>query len=152
VSSVAFCWEPTIGHDATARTAHRHVSGHRRLDRARGAAARGARFFFDIDEPIADQDGEVHAYVGDEVIITWPLSEDPDRNDRSLRCSSPLKKRWSISLRPMLGNSASCRGSVPAFMPVPSSSASAASRLRLSYKRGPLQMESFGHGTMGKFN
>jgi adenylate cyclase len=40
------------------------------------------RFFFDIDEPIADQDGEVHAYVGDEVIVTWPLSEDPDRNTR----------------------------------------------------------------------
>jgi hypothetical protein len=35
------------------------------------------RFFFDIDEPIADQDGEVHAYVGDEVIVTWPLSEGP---------------------------------------------------------------------------
>ena len=45
-----------------------------------------ARFFFDIDEPIADQGGEVHAYVGDEVIVTWPLSENPERNARSLRC------------------------------------------------------------------
>jgi len=44
------------------------------------------RFFFDIDEAISDHDGEVHAYVGDEVIITWPLSEDPERNARSLRC------------------------------------------------------------------
>ena len=27
------------------------------------------RFFFDIDEPIADFGGAVHAYVGDEVIV-----------------------------------------------------------------------------------
>jgi class 3 adenylate cyclase len=44
------------------------------------------RFFFDIDRPIADHDGEVHAYVGDQVIVTWPLSDDPKRNARSLRC------------------------------------------------------------------
>src|ERR1700738_2169741 len=44
------------------------------------------RFFFDIDRPIADHDGEVHAYVGDEVIVTWPLSDHPERNARSLRC------------------------------------------------------------------
>ena len=30
------------------------------------------RFFFDIDEPIVAHGGEVHAYVGDEVIVTWP--------------------------------------------------------------------------------
>jgi adenylate cyclase len=44
------------------------------------------RFFFDIDRPIADHDGEVHSYVGDEVIVTWPLSDDTERNARSLRC------------------------------------------------------------------
>ncbi len=43
------------------------------------------RFFFDIDRPIADHDGEVHAYVGDQVIVTWPLSDHPERNARSLR-------------------------------------------------------------------
>jgi adenylate cyclase len=32
------------------------------------------RFFFDIDEPIVGHGGEVHAYVGDEVIVTWPLT------------------------------------------------------------------------------
>jgi hypothetical protein len=32
------------------------------------------RFFFDIDEPIVAHGGEVHAYVGDEVIVTWPLT------------------------------------------------------------------------------
>src|SRR5712692_3246154 len=31
------------------------------------------RFFFDIDEPILAHGGEVHAYVGDQVIVTWPL-------------------------------------------------------------------------------
>jgi adenylate cyclase len=31
------------------------------------------RFFFDIDEPIVAHGGEVHTYVGDEVIVTWPL-------------------------------------------------------------------------------
>ena len=44
------------------------------------------KFFFDIDQPIADHDGEVLAYVGDELIVTWPLSEDAERNGRSLRC------------------------------------------------------------------
>ena len=51
------------------------------------------RFFFDIDQPIADQDGEVHAYVGDEVIVTWPLSEDPERNARSLRCFFAIEEK-----------------------------------------------------------
>ena len=32
------------------------------------------RFFFDIDGPIVGHGGEVHAYVGDEVIVTWPLT------------------------------------------------------------------------------
>jgi len=33
------------------------------------------RFFFDIDNAIVAHGGEVHAYVGDEVIVTWPLDE-----------------------------------------------------------------------------
>jgi class 3 adenylate cyclase len=32
------------------------------------------RFFFDIDPPIVAHGGEVHAYVGDEVIVSWPLT------------------------------------------------------------------------------
>jgi adenylate cyclase len=35
------------------------------------------RFFYDIDEAIVSHGGEVHAYVGDEVIVTWPLSARP---------------------------------------------------------------------------
>jgi class 3 adenylate cyclase len=34
------------------------------------------RFFFDIDEPIVAHGGEVHAYVGDAVIVTWPLARE----------------------------------------------------------------------------
>ena len=42
-------------------------------------------FFFDIDEAIVAHGGEVHAYVGDEVIVTWPLdAEMPGR--RCLDC------------------------------------------------------------------
>ena len=33
------------------------------------------RFFFDIDAAIVAHGGEVHAYVGDQVIVTWPLDE-----------------------------------------------------------------------------
>ena len=44
------------------------------------------QFFFDIDQPIIEHGGEVHAYVGDAVIITWPLSGDPEKNARALRC------------------------------------------------------------------
>jgi class 3 adenylate cyclase len=44
------------------------------------------RFFFDIDEPISDHGGAVHAYVGDEVIVTWPITSDPARNARCLAC------------------------------------------------------------------
>jgi class 3 adenylate cyclase len=39
------------------------------------------RFFFDIDEPILAHGGEVHAYVGDEVIVTWPVAaRESERN------------------------------------------------------------------------
>jgi class 3 adenylate cyclase len=43
------------------------------------------RFFFDIDQAIRAYGGEVHAYVGDEVIVTWRL--DADRSQRQyLEC------------------------------------------------------------------
>jgi class 3 adenylate cyclase len=57
------------------------------------------RFFFDIDQPLADHDGEVHAYVGDEVIVTWPLSLDPERNARSLRSFFAVEAKM-IALAP----------------------------------------------------
>jgi adenylate cyclase len=44
------------------------------------------RFFFDIEASIMAHGGLVHAYVGDEVIVTWPLDVDPARNTRCLEC------------------------------------------------------------------
>src|SRR5262249_45197044 len=38
------------------------------------------RFFFDIDEAIVVHGGEVHAYVGDEVIVSWPVGARPKQN------------------------------------------------------------------------
>jgi adenylate cyclase len=37
------------------------------------------RFFYDIDEAIVTHGGEVHAYVGDEVIVTWPVGARPQQ-------------------------------------------------------------------------
>ena len=51
------------------------------------------RFFFDIDEPISDFGGAVHAYVGDEVIVSWPLTDDPVRNARCLACYFAIDRR-----------------------------------------------------------
>ena len=33
------------------------------------------RFFFDIARPIAEFGGETHRYIGDEIVVTWPLKE-----------------------------------------------------------------------------
>lgn len=38
-----------------------------------GVASLLARFFDDVDEIITDYGGEVHTYVGDAIIVTWPL-------------------------------------------------------------------------------
>ena len=44
------------------------------------------RFFYDIDAPISDYGGAVHAYVGDEAIINWPVSQDAALNARCVAC------------------------------------------------------------------
>ncbi len=51
------------------------------------------RFFFDIDEPIRDFGGRVHAYVGDEVIVAWPVSDDPARNARCVACFFAIQRK-----------------------------------------------------------
>ncbi|MCK1639962.1 adenylate/guanylate cyclase domain-containing protein [Bradyrhizobium sp. 157] len=43
------------------------------------------RFFFDIDGAIVAHGSEVHAYVGDEVIVTWPL-DDRMSGARCIEC------------------------------------------------------------------
>jgi adenylate cyclase len=35
-------------------------------------------FFFDITEPIIEHGGEIHRYVGDQVVVTWPLRDGTD--------------------------------------------------------------------------
>ena len=44
-----------------------------------------SRFFFDISDPIAEHDGEVHRYIGDQVVVTWPLNR-PDSILKTLKC------------------------------------------------------------------
>jgi adenylate cyclase len=48
------------------------------------------RFFFDIGRPVAEHGGEIHAYIGDEVIITWPYETGIERA-RCVRCFFALK-------------------------------------------------------------
>jgi class 3 adenylate cyclase len=50
------------------------------------------QFFFDIDTAILAHDGEVHAYVGDEVIVTWRATgKEPER--RYLDCFFAIQDR-----------------------------------------------------------
>jgi class 3 adenylate cyclase len=49
------------------------------------------RFFYDIDEAIVAHGGEVHAYVGDEVIVTWPVAEGFER--RPVECVFAIQDR-----------------------------------------------------------
>jgi class 3 adenylate cyclase len=50
------------------------------------------RFFFDIDEAILAYGGEVHAYVGDEVIVTWRVATKTSRR-RYLDCFFAIQDR-----------------------------------------------------------
>ncbi|WP_338828390.1 adenylate/guanylate cyclase domain-containing protein [Bradyrhizobium sp. 27S5] len=50
------------------------------------------RFFFDIDDAIVAHGGEVHAYVGDEVIVTWPAGAD-ETSRRYLDCVFAIEDR-----------------------------------------------------------
>ena len=50
------------------------------------------RFFFDIDQPIRACGGEIHAYVGDGMIVTWSCSvKAAERN--CLQCFFSIKDR-----------------------------------------------------------
>lgn len=43
------------------------------------------QFFFDITEPIVEFGGEIHRYVGDQVVVTWPLVDNA-AIIRAIRC------------------------------------------------------------------
>ena len=51
-----------------------------------------ARFFFDITEPILEWGGEVHRYIGDEVVVTWFMDQGLE-NSRCLRCCFAIQDR-----------------------------------------------------------
>ncbi|APX13356.1 adenylate/guanylate cyclase domain-containing protein [Tateyamaria omphalii] len=44
---------------------------------------------YDLDEPIADMGGEIHRYVGDAVIATWPMTK-PDQFEHALTCATAM--------------------------------------------------------------
>ncbi|MDH3741528.1 MAG: hypothetical protein OER56_08025, partial [Hyphomicrobiales bacterium] len=50
------------------------------------------RFFFDMGAPVAEHGGEIHAYVGDEAIITWRLKKGVDEG-RCVRCFFAVRDR-----------------------------------------------------------
>ena len=50
------------------------------------------RFFFDINEPIVEFGGEVHRYVGDQVVVTWPL-HDGTAIERAIRCYFSISEK-----------------------------------------------------------
>jgi len=51
-----------------------------------GVQAMITRFFFDITEPIVQHGGEIHRYVGDQVVVTWPLTS-ASANARAVECA-----------------------------------------------------------------
>jgi class 3 adenylate cyclase len=50
------------------------------------------RFFFDIDGVILAHGGEVHGYVGDEVIVTWRVAAGPSAQ-RAIDCFFAVQDR-----------------------------------------------------------
>ena len=53
------------------------------------------RFFFDITEPILEWGGEIHRYIGDEVVVTWPL-RDGAANAQSVHCYFAIRDRMRL--------------------------------------------------------
>ena len=49
------------------------------------------QFFFDISLPIAENGGETHRYIGDEVVVTWPLRDSND-NDNCISCVFDIQR------------------------------------------------------------
>jgi len=49
-------------------------------------------FFFDIARPVAEHGGDIHRYVGDQVVVTWPL-KDPISNLRAIECYFAIGER-----------------------------------------------------------
>ena len=75
------------------------VAFHRLLDRLIG----------DLSGPIVAHKGEIHKYVGDELIATWPLAEGLREAPACWPASTP-SRGWPRMARPMSASSASGGG------------------------------------------
>lgn len=53
-----------------------------------------SQFFFDVAQPTAAFGGETHSYIGDEVIITWPMAEGL-RDAACLKCCFAIAERFN---------------------------------------------------------
>jgi len=67
-------------------------------------------FFFDISEPIIEHGGKIHRYVGDQVVVTWPIRAGA-ANMRSIRCCFAIIDY----VRDKAGEYEAQFGAVPAF-------------------------------------
>ena len=81
------------------------------------------RFVADVTESIVAQRGTIHKYVGDEIIVTWPLA-DGLRDGRCVRApaSTPWRS-WTSALAATFATSASGPISAPHCIAAPWSSA-----------------------------
>lgn len=67
-------------------------------------------FFFDLSDPVLEARGEIHRYVGDGMIVTWPLDEAVS-DGRCLFCIQAMRDRIASRAERYRGK----YGSVPAF-------------------------------------
>jgi adenylate cyclase len=54
------------------------------------------RFFFDLGQSVSEHGGEIHAYVGDEAIITWPFDKGVDKS-RCINCFFAIQDRLNAN-------------------------------------------------------
>ena len=57
-----------------------------------GVHAMISQFFFDIDAVVVEYGGETHRYIGDEVVVTWPLADGLE-DGRCVRCVFAIRDR-----------------------------------------------------------
>lgn len=50
------------------------------------------RFFYDLTDPVLEHKGEIHKYVGDEVIISWPVT-DGEIEGNAIACFFAIEKQ-----------------------------------------------------------
>lgn len=48
-------------------------------------------FFAGITDPVLEHDGEIYQYVGDEVVVSWKMQDEANKNNHCLLCFFALK-------------------------------------------------------------